>query len=429
MWKCPNCETLNEGDICDVCGLDRASAEAMARAEAAREEAAKRAEAHKKALAEAEEQRRRDSVPTGPAMPTHRGPVPDTHGSAARRRAAVIVLVIAAAVASVFGVLQIIYSLAELDMENGEYDSAIDKFSNISIYRDAAEMVTECRYRRASDALENGDYDEAESEFSEIEPYRDSSDLILECRYRSVDELIEDGEYDNARDILSELEDNNKYASDAGSKLMECDYAEAVDYLENYYGDDASNAIAAYDLLSPLAEDYYKESYSWLNIAIDQLFYAGIELYREGDYSGAEECISRAGGYMNADSYAILINAHKGVAKADDLIGITGLEDSVSLITGNDGYMQSFMLGYWSSGTYYISYYSNDYDNGRIYSSNNFPLSGGQYYKLENGVHYKGSNEDGWLPQLRYTIESRSVVKAYCYNTGETYTLRRMIHS
>lgn len=70
------------------------------------------------------------------------------------------------------------YNNAVKLMERGMYDSAGESFKKLGDYRDCADMVKECAYRKAERYMEDGKTGLAISGFGAIRDYKDSSEII-----------------------------------------------------------------------------------------------------------------------------------------------------------------------------------------------------------------------------------------------------------
>lgn len=103
------------------------------------------------------------------------------------------------------------YNDAQLLLENGQYEEAIQAFSMLGSYKDSGEKVqtaqNEQKYTNAMAMLDAGMYDEAIEVFSELGDYRDSQERVLYAKYNSALALLEEKEYKSAYEIFEALGD------------------------------------------------------------------------------------------------------------------------------------------------------------------------------------------------------------------------------
>ncbi len=148
-----------------------------------------------------------------------------------KRRLEIGIILIALAAAAVFAVMKLViipnnqYSEAEKLLSAGDYDGAIDVFTKLGTYKDAADRAYEAekakeeedlaeRYQNAKNLLTIGDYDEAIAEFSLLGNYKDAADRVKEAReakyqffYNEATTLENAGEYAKAAIVYGKLED------------------------------------------------------------------------------------------------------------------------------------------------------------------------------------------------------------------------------
>ncbi len=353
MWKCQNCETLNDGEFCIICGESKATSEAIS-------ESVKSME-----INEVETDNYIDHDNTYLEK-----------NSLKRQIAIDILIAIAVMIGIVFFCISNIYATAYNQLNNGDYASARAGFENITFYKDANDLLVECDYQEAISLLENGEAQSAKQIFTNISYYKDSSDMKKQCDYTTASWEMYNGDLLSAFDIFTELDD---------------------------YGDSETQLEATKQLI------YDK----------------GVELYKADNYSEAKEYFDKSQNKGRETDYRTLINAH--VNHLDDisaLYNLIGFEDTTEILS-SDKYIDKFLLDRWQdySGNFIEYYKSNNED---VTSAKwNLPWTGGKYYKLENGIHLHGDDENGWTKQWSCKIISGSSVNVYCYKDGRTYTLNR----
>lgn len=101
------------------------------------------------------------------------------------------------------------YKDAQLLLENGQYEEAIQAFSVLGSYKDSGEKVqtaqNEQKYANAMALLDAGMYDEAIAVFSELGDYKDSSECILRTNYEHALALLKNEDYSSAYVLFEDL--------------------------------------------------------------------------------------------------------------------------------------------------------------------------------------------------------------------------------
>lgn len=356
MWTCQNCETLNDGEFCIICGEAKSKSEELLK-----------------------KVREEDVSSTDDLSEEISVKIPPTAvlGNDSKKTKTIIgvLLGIVAVIAIAFGIIHTMYSNSCELISNGEYMAARNTLSKITYYKDANELLIECDYREAKELLENNEAQAAKTMFENISYYKDSSELIKECDYKSALWQMSNGE------------------------LME-----------------------AYDKFSELAD--YSDSASQLSATKQLIYQKGIELYQADSYSDAETYFKKSQDCGRESDYLRLIEAHTTtISDVSTLYDLVGFEDTVELL-GTEKYFEKYLRDDWTNSSgYYIKFKKNT--DSSYNCSWNLPWTEGKYYKLENGVHYHGSDESGWTKQWSYTIVGANVIKVYCYKDGRTYTLYR----
>lgn len=340
------------------------------------------------------------------------------------KTAAVVMSVLSLALCIVAVFFQAMYSFAEQKLAQQDYSEAKRIFSAISVYRDSKVKLKECGYAEANALLEEDNIDGARAVLKHLGDYKDSRDLLMQCDYEDAAALLSNGELEDAKKKFLEIIDY----SDSEDMVNECDYQLAL--LHKNSGD----LLTAYDEFSALYG--YKDSANIKNSLKSDIYYKGAEAYRFGNYSLAKSCFDVSDNVGRESDYRTLISAHEGYTSVYELKGLIGFEDANTLLL-SDKYIYSFLKGTWRTGSsnsyyynrysYYSSYrYVQYYDSASGTScSYNLPVTGGDYYKLSDGVHYTGSDSSGWHKEWKFEIINENKVRVYCYKDDSTYVLER----
>lgn len=185
---------------------------------------------------------------------------------------------------------QNIYESAIHNIQNGDYEEAIEKFETIIEYKDArqqieiaSEGIYERDYNNAKELIAKQEYEQALEILECLESDEDISKLIAECEYEQGIDLIEEKKYKEAIDLLRNNDiDNNE------EKLKEC-------YMELAYQEIANGAYDSaleYFKLSDYKGEKYQEIYYEKGItAYEKLNYISAIIYfkESSDYKDSAE--------------------------------------------------------------------------------------------------------------------------------------------
>ncbi len=375
MWKCPKCETINNGEVCIVCG--EAKTEPQNYTEVIHSEVYEGLnKAKKSTYPVASPESCNSDTPTVKPYNVAVAPVPPTEPTPTKSRKALwititVILCLAIIIPALY--IGILYNNACKALNNGDYDSARRDFSKISFVGDIGDMLDECDYKEALALLENNEVEAARKLFKKTPNYKNAEEMLLEC-----------------------------------------DYAYAVNQMNE------GNAISAYNVFNDLGG--YRDSARQAETAKEQIYYQGVDKYRLGDCISSKECFEISRDIGNEDDYLLLIEAKTtGLKKVSDLYPLIGFEDTEEILLSDD-YIEAFMFGKWESYTdYYIEYYKS---GGEYKSRYNLPGSDLKNYKLMKGGHYESESNSNWAKQWTFEIIMEDAIRVKCYN-GNTYTLYR----
>lgn len=127
------------------------------------------------------------------------------------------------------------YKKAMSMYENGQYEEAAAKFTELGDYEDSQDMVMACNYEAAKVLFDAGDYEEAKKAFAELGDYEKSSDYIKECDYNSASALLDEGDYEGAIAVfetIPDFKDAQEKIKSANKQLMIQKYGPVLEALE-----------------------------------------------------------------------------------------------------------------------------------------------------------------------------------------------------
>ena len=216
MWKCPRCETINESDICVICGEARPIH---------RQEIELKQEEKPKAKSEPPK-----VAAVKPAKKSH----------VALKIVLILCAVAILTVSALLAGLEYMRAQARNSLDVMNYDRAIRYASKIAFYRDAGSILEEAKYKKAKDLIYNGEYEAAVELLGTIFDYKDAATLqkyaMAEDKYSKnqfIDAYYEFcgiSDYEGVPEILETLK---AVIYNEGVYLYNCrDYSEARRYFE-----------------------------------------------------------------------------------------------------------------------------------------------------------------------------------------------------
>lgn len=117
----------------------------------------------------------------------------------------------------------------------------------------AATLLTGCGkgsdYKEAVSLFENGQYEDAKTKFSELGDYEDSASYVIECNYYIASDMLDAGNYENAVEIfesISDFKDSASKIEEANNAIMREKYADIYTALNGntwYFNGGADNIL------------------------------------------------------------------------------------------------------------------------------------------------------------------------------------------
>ena len=119
--------------------------------------------------------------------------------------AAVFVLLASVAITAYLNRDFIKYTIANYELEKGDYDNAIDKYVELNGYKDSKNKICEAYYYKAELKKEAEEYSEAIAYYRDAGSFKDSLEKIKECQYCVLKKYIDEKEYEKAYNMLGTL--------------------------------------------------------------------------------------------------------------------------------------------------------------------------------------------------------------------------------
>lgn len=185
------------------------------------------------------------------------------------------------------------YNAAQVLLEEGKYDEAVEAFGAMESYSNSAEKVKEAYYAKATAFLDNGKLTMARDCFKLAGDYSDAVQQVKKIEdYSAAEAYYNEGEYLSARPIYASLGDYR----DSTSKLDDINktlYAKAGEKMQS---GDATGAYETYIAISD-----YPDSAQIIAKA-DKDYQTAIGLWEKGDKTGAEMALAALAGWSDADA-------------------------------------------------------------------------------------------------------------------------------
>ena len=105
-----------------------------------------------------------------------------------------------------YGIPYLNYNSAVQEYNNGNYDSAKEKFEGMRDYLDSEEMIKKCIYGKAESSAASGNKQAAAELFQSIMDYSDSEVRYYETLKSYADDLYNDADYMEAINVFREIE-------------------------------------------------------------------------------------------------------------------------------------------------------------------------------------------------------------------------------
>ncbi len=173
------------------------------------------------------------------------------------------------------------YKEAQLLYENTNFEEARNIFLSLGDYKDSIEQAKEMSYLLALNAMDEGDYQSAYIKLSDIRGYKDSEELYYESRYAYATKLLKKGDYEEAIEEFASCGDYSDSESkvDEGYYLLGIELSNTGDFIEAIQNFENSKGYAD----SAEIIDTIKESHPLLLAEIeDEVVFGSYEQNNDG---------------------------------------------------------------------------------------------------------------------------------------------------
>ncbi len=91
------------------------------------------------------------------------------------------------------------YKKAASFYDSGDFEAAIEIFTELGDYKDSQERLVDCRFHYGQQLYDHGDFEAAIEIFAELGDYKDSQERLADCRFDYGKELYDSENYAAAR--------------------------------------------------------------------------------------------------------------------------------------------------------------------------------------------------------------------------------------
>lgn len=236
--------------------------------------------------------------------------------------------------------------------------------------------------------------------------------LRRKCAYEYGVQLLNSGSAQEAKKYFIEAAGYK----DAYDLKKQCDYNSAVWYMSQ---GKLTEAYRMFELLGNFGDSLQK-----LAEVTSYMYDEAVNCYRKADFVNAKSMFLSISSYQRAADYLLLIDARTTTAALSDLYALIDFEDTKSILQ-SDQYIKEFLIGTWKSGSDYMLEYTKN-DDGGIYMQYDMPVTMlGEYWKVENGVHYNSVDKLEWTEYWHFSIIGQNEIDITMTNNGQTYRFKR----
>ncbi len=229
-----------------------------------------------------------------------------------KKRKTVAFISVSAVFVVAFAVLFYIFLLPQLRYNNalscikdGNYDKAIEIFTDLGNYKDSADRIYRTKYDVALRLYGNEKYEDAYLLFDGLGDYRDSLGLKKECVYKNALTLLNSGKWAEAKEKLLSLS-NYK---DAGKYIKECDYQLGLIAVNNQKWENAVEIFSSLGDYKDSEEQFILSNYNKAK-----------SLHKSGKYKEAVKIFDELADYEDSNSlkFTSMYAYVKGHLSAED---------------------------------------------------------------------------------------------------------------
>lgn len=470
QWVCPDCETVNIGSNCTVCGCPRPDEKQEPEIPQMSGEQGSYEDALREWTCPACETRNVGKICTvcGYSRTEKKKPISKKILAAAAAATVVVILTLTGIVALP---PYLHYRNACSLLESGQYEKACQSFGAMGDYRDSAALLEQAAIQWADGSVEDGYYEEAIRALAYLPESEEAAQRQMQVRIQWAEKLSLNKEYIRAQSVLKPISQMEPIP--AKMQEIQYDYAKYLLNEEQNYGAAYQEfvALGTYrdsELSAPEAAE------KWIREALEHsdIFQAarirdtvqlsrsqGKELYKElytrdiYDYSPASgaSCsydtndlsvrrilleMLPAGSYPNKAKLNTLLTSldvewpGKFVRDHKELLEELWYMPVVQNIVRNDQCIDEWLLGTWRTQNNSHYFILTQADSGGYTTSYNVPWvskpAGTKYYEIRNLTYVHTDEDSNVLAEVyRFKLLEPDKIEVYAFKNQKTYTLVR----
>lgn len=271
-----------------------------------------------------------------------------------------------------YGIPYLNYNSAVQEYNNGNYDSARQKFEGMKDYLDSEEMIKKCIYGKAESSAASGNKQAAAELFQSILDYSDSEVKYYDTLKSYADDLYNDTDYRGAITVFREIERTDEENYQNSQKKI---YVEAE---KKFKHEQYKNAMEDFEFI-----DDYKDS---AEKARECLYMLAKYDYESLKYRSALDRFNTLKGYKDVDDILKKIDLLSKVISAADSDGAPAVWNCYDVKCPTCGSQAEYVFEFYENGKYNFSVVCENESEPKTISGR---------YKIENNTLYDAYYVDG----------------------------------
>lgn len=277
-------------------------------------------------------------------------------------------------------------------------------------------------YLAAGNLLADKNYGEAKIKFSSMSGYLDADNMVLESDYRYAGYLADSGKFDDAVAVYRKLAGTGY--KDSYACINEVYYRKAC-YIMEKNGD----YLGAYKIIKSIKE--FSED-KVLMAYMQELVYAqGQNLYIEGSYDAAYDYFFIISEYSDANKYLNLIKLRKyedsppnNISVFRNIIKEFYFADTIDLVLYCESVATEFLKGQWKTkdGANWLRIYD---DGSSVYAFPEPEWNYQYYYVYRNEWRQYNNSRSDYKVLFSMSVIDYDTLKVLCHSDNKTYYLYR----
>lgn len=440
QWICPDCETVNTGDNCTICGCPRPRKKQEDSAQKTATEQGRYQEAVQEWICPDCETRN-----TGAICAACGRPRPEPKGTKKRVSKKAVIAAVAAVVILISTLVGIAvwlpyhrYQNASSLLESGQYEQAYQAFSAMSGYRNSSFLRNQAILKWATELKGSGNYEKALEVLELLPDDAPVTSLYKDIQYNYALQLKRARDYKGAYLLFSELGDyeSTKFYMDrtvldwSDSILSRSDREEAsvfqktviltVEQSKQIYKKLCRKQLYTYDYVKSDGTESW--SFNDYDFAVRGIL---LEMLPANAYDNIAE-LKMLFSQLDADHPDVFLREHR------DILDTLWDAPVVQNIIVNYYCFDEWLLGTWQTENrqYTLKFEQDKSDPDTIYSTIDIPWvskpAGTAHWAIKNMTYVWTDEDDNILAEVyRFKLLEPDKIEVYAFKNQKTYTLVR----